>query len=65
MPKNEPIESNEIKDVYSTPFGIHTFYKQDEPGANGGKAGTTKTVPHEGQPLPRQIKLKKKHRGRS
>jgi hypothetical protein len=61
----ELIESNDFKDVYNTPFGIIAVYKQDEPGAQGGKAGTSNTVPHEGQPVPRRIKLKKKHRGRS
>ena len=59
------IESTETKDVYSTPFGILTLYKQDEPGVNGGKAGTSNTVLHEGQPAPRQMKLKKKYRNQS
>jgi hypothetical protein len=59
------IKSDEIKEVYSTPFGILTFYKKDEPGTTGGKAGTSRTIPHEGQPVARQIKLKKKYRGRS
>lgn len=61
----ELIESDETKDVYSTPFGILTVYKQDQPGAKGGKAGTSNTVLHEGQPAPRRMKLKKKYRGRS
>ena len=61
----ELIESNETKDVYSTPFGIITFYKKDEPGPKGNKAGTSSTVPHEGQPAPRRMKLKKKYRGQS
>jgi hypothetical protein len=61
----ELIESDETKDVYSTPFGILTVYKQDQPGMKGGKAGTSHTVLHEGQPAPRQMKLKKKYRGRS
>tara|TARA_B110001454_G_C12576047_1_gene374015 strand:+ start:601 stop:795 length:195 start_codon:yes stop_codon:yes gene_type:complete len=59
------IESDEFKDVYNTPFGIITLYKQDEPGVTGGKAGTSNTVPHEGQPVARQIKLKKKYRNQS
>ena len=59
------IESDEFKDVYNTPFGIIVVYKQDEPGLKGGKAGTSRTVPHEGQPAPRQMKLKKKYRGLS
>ena len=61
----ELIESDETKDVYSTPFGIITFYKKDEPGPKGHKAGTSHTVPHEGQPAPHQMKLKKKYRGLS
>ena len=65
MPKNELIESDETKDVYDTSFGILTVYKQDELGMKGGKAGTSHTVLHEGQPAPRQMKLKKKYRGRS
>jgi hypothetical protein len=65
MPKNELIESNEFKDVYKTPFGIIAVYKKDEPGLKGGKAGTSRTVPHEGQPAPRRMKLKKKYRGLS
>jgi len=59
------IESDEIKDVYSTPFGVLTVYKQDELGAQGGKAGTSHTVLHEGQPVPRWVKLKKKYRNQS
>jgi hypothetical protein len=62
MPKNELIESDETKDVYDTSFGIVTVYKKDEPGLKGGKAGTSRTVPHEGQPAPRRMKLKKKYR---
>ena len=31
----ELIESDEAKDVYSTPFGIITFYKKDDLGADG------------------------------
>ncbi len=61
----ELIESDEAKDVYSTPFGIITFYKKDEPGPKGHKAGTSHTVRHEGQPAPRQMKLKRKYRGKS
>ena len=63
MSKNELIESDEIKDVYDTSFGILTVYKKDEPGPKGGKAGTSHTVLHEGQPVPRRMKLKKKYRG--
>jgi hypothetical protein len=58
----ELIESDETKDVYNTPFGILTVYKQDELGMKGGKAGTSHTVPHQGQPPPRRMKLKKKYR---
>ena len=65
MPKNELIESDETKDVYDTSFGILTVYKKDEPGLKGGKAGTSRTVPHEGQPAPRRMKLKRKYRGLS
>ena len=61
----ELIESDEIKDVYNTPFGIITFYKKDEPGPKGHKAGTGNTVPHEGEPVPRRIKQKKKYRQQS
>ena len=61
----ELIESDETKDVYSTPFVIITFYKKDEPGPKGHKAGTSHAVPHEGQPAPHQMKLKKKYRGQS
>ena len=65
MSKNELIESDETKDVYDTSFGILTVYKKDEPGLKGGKAGTSRTVPHEGQSVPRRMKLKKKYRSRS
>ena len=61
----ELIESDAAKDVYSTPFGIITFSKKDEPGPKGHKAGTSSTIPHEGQPATRPIKLKKKYRQRS
>ena len=62
---NEILEQDDTKIVYQTSFGIVTVFLKDEQGAKGGKAGTTITVPHEGQPAPRRMKLKKKHRGRS
>lgn len=62
---NEILEQDDTKIVYQTSFGIVTVFLKDEQGAEGGKAGTTRTVPHEGQPLPRRMKLKKKYRGRS
>lgn len=46
--------------TYSTPMGDVTVYTKDQPGANGQKEGTTKTVWKD--PPPRPIKLKKKYR---
>tara|TARA_Y100000296_G_scaffold78128_1_gene100449 strand:+ start:10545 stop:10742 length:198 start_codon:yes stop_codon:yes gene_type:complete len=65
MAKNEIIESDDTKIVYKTSFGILTVFKQDESGLNGGKEGTSRMVPEEGQPAPRPIKLKRKYRGQS
>ena len=62
---NEILEQDDTKIVYQTSFGIITVFLKDEPGAKGGKAGTTKTVPHEGEPVARRIKLKKKYRQQS
>ena len=62
---NEILEQDDTKIVYQTSFGILTVFLKDEPGVTGGKAGTSNTVPHEGQPAPRRMKLKKKHRGLS
>ena len=62
---NDLIESDDTKDVYRTPFGILTVFKKDEPGRKGGKAGTSMTVPHEGQPVARKMKLKRKYRRQS
>ncbi|MBT6198944.1 MAG: hypothetical protein HOI21_00215 [Bacteroidetes Order II. Incertae sedis bacterium] len=62
---NKILEEDDTKIVYRTSFGIVTVFKKDEPGAKDGKAGTSITVPHEGQPLPRRMKLKKKYRNQS
>jgi len=62
---NEILEQDDTKIVYQTSFGIVTVFLKDEPGTTGGKAGTTRTVPHEGQPLPRRVKLKRKYRNQS
>ena len=59
---NEILEENDTKIVYQTSFGILTVFKKDEQGLKGGKAGTSVMVPHEGQPVARRMKLKKKYR---
>ena len=46
--------------TYETSFGLVTVYTKDQPGPQGGKAGTTKTVWKD--PPPRRMKLKRKHR---
>jgi hypothetical protein len=46
--------------TYDTPFGPVTVYTKDQPGPQGGKAGTTKTDWTD--PPPRRIRLKRKYR---
>jgi hypothetical protein len=64
MGKDELVESDENRDVYKTPFGFLTVFKKDQVGMgkNKGKAGTTLLEPFEGQPVAREIKLRKKYR---
>jgi hypothetical protein len=65
MAKNEIMESDDTKIVYKTSFGILTVFKKDVSGLGGGKEGTSRMVPEEGQQAPRQIKLKRRYRGQS
>ncbi len=62
---NKILEEDDTKIVYRTSFGILTVFKKDAPGLKGGKAGTSVMVPHEGQPVARRMKLKKKYRNQS
>tara|TARA_B100000029_G_scaffold108309_1_gene99606 strand:+ start:1650 stop:1853 length:204 start_codon:yes stop_codon:yes gene_type:complete len=64
MGKDELVESDENRDVYKTPFGFLTVFKKDQVGMGKGKgkAGTSVLEPFEGQPVAREIKLRKKYR---
>jgi len=62
---NKILEEDDTKIVYRTSFGILTVFKKDAPGLKDGKAGTSQMVPHEGQPVARRMKLKKKYRNQS
>ena len=46
--------------THETAMGTITVYTADQPGPQGGKAGTTKMVYKD--PPPRPIKLKRKYR---